>query len=184
MPDIQLLFTGDLNQDTVTRLIDQVNQRVAAGARSLLLAMSTGGGNVYWGVTAYGFLRGLGLDEIVTHNMGSIESMGGPLYLTGDRRLCISHGRFLIHSVYWGFPEGASPSEKELADILLNLQRDRDRIATILSERTGTDLQDVRHHMQDTRILNAAEAIEYGFVHEISDDVFDPNQEIVTIAPW
>lgn len=183
MADIQVMFTGDLNQHSVTRLIDQVNQRVAAGARSLLLAVSTGGGNVYWGVTAYGFLRGVGLDKIVTHNMGSIESMGGPLYLAGDRRLCISNGRFLIHSVYWNFPAEANPSEKDLADILLNMQRDRDRIATIISERTATDLADVRQHMQDTRILNAEEATDYGFVHEITDEIFDPNQEIVNISP-
>jgi ATP-dependent Clp protease, protease subunit len=182
MADIQVVLTGDVDQTSITRLMHEVTDRVGKGARSLLLAMSTPGGQVYWGVTAYGFLRGLGID-VITHNIGQVDSIGGPIYLSGDHRLSISQGRFLIHSIYWGFGAGTSLSEKQLADTLDSVVRDRERVATILSERTGTDLTTVTDNMRDTRILDAAEGQAYGFVHEIADDVFDPAQEIVTIGP-
>ncbi|HZP73476.1 MAG TPA: ATP-dependent Clp protease proteolytic subunit [Gaiellaceae bacterium] len=181
MAEIQVLFTGDVNQQSVTRLISEVTDRVGKGARSVLLALSTPGGGVHWGVTAYGLLRGLGI-EVITHNVGQVDSIGGPIYAAGDRRLCTSQGRFLIHSVYWPFAVGANPSEKEVGDILIAMQRDRDRIATILSERSGTAIETVRDDMRNTRILDAGEAKDYGLVHEITDDVFDPSQEIVNIS--
>ena len=137
---------------------------------------------MYWGVTAYGLLRGLGI-EVITHNIGQIDSIGGPIYLAGDRRLSVGQGRFLIHSIYWGFGEGANLSEKQLKDTLDAVVRDRERVATIISERTGTALDVVTENMRDTRILDAAEAKAYGFVNEIQDDVFDPSQEIVNIGP-
>jgi ATP-dependent Clp protease, protease subunit len=181
MADMQILFAAEVNQDSVTRLINEVTGRVGKGDRSLLLGLSTPGGNVNWGVTAYGLLRGLGI-EVTTHNIGQVDSIGGPIYASGDKRLCTRQGRFLIHSVYWGFGAGANPSEKEVSDILDSMKADRDRIATILSERSGKDLDAVRSDMRNTRILNANEAKDYGLVHEITDDVFDPAQEVVNIG--
>lgn len=181
MAEIQLLLTANVDQQSIERLISEVTDRVGKGARSLLLALSTPGGGIHWGLTAYGFLRGLGI-EIVAHNVGQVDSVGGPIYAAGDRRLCVSQGRFLIHGVYWNFGADTSTSEKDLTDILVSLQRDRDRIAAILADRTGTKVDAVREDMRNTRVLDANEAHEYGLVHEITDDVFDPSQEIVTIG--
>lgn len=183
MADVQLMLTGDVNEAMSSRLIGEVAARVGGGSRSILIAMSTPGGQVYWGVTIYNFLRGLGV-EIITHNVGQVDSIGAPIFVAGDRRLTVSQGRFLIHSLSWGFL-GQNPSlpEKQIQDVVLSLQRDRDRIAEILSYRTGTSTDVVQKDMLQTRILDAAEAAEYGFVHEISDDVFEPAQEIVNIGP-
>ena len=162
MADVQVMFTGDVNQASTSRLMSEVTTRVAKGARSLLLALSTPGGQVYWGVTAYGFLRGLGI-EVITHNIGQVDSIGAAIFLAGDRRLTVGQGRFLIHSIYWTFGADSTLSEKQLSDTLSAVVRDRERVATILSERTGTDLSTVTEHMRDTRILDASEAKTYGF---------------------
>jgi ATP-dependent Clp protease protease subunit len=182
MADIQIMLTGNVGDVMVPRLLSELTQRVGQGAHSVLIAISSPGGNVYWGVTAYNFLRGLGV-EVITHNLGQVDSIGGAVYAAGDRRLSVSQGRFLIHSISWTFG-GNNPSigEKELHDILAQVERDRDNLATILAERTGTSLDVVRNDMLQTRILDANEAIEYGFVHEIKDDVFEPAQEIINIV--
>jgi ATP-dependent Clp protease protease subunit len=171
MAEIQVLLTGAVDQVAISRLINEMTQRVGSGARSLLLAISSPGGNVYWGVTAYNFLRGLGI-EIITHNLGQVDSIGGLIYVAGNRRLTVSQGRFLIHSIQWTFG-GSNPSlpEKQLRDALTQVERERDSIAAILSERTGTPLDQVRDDMFQTRIMDAAEARAYGFVNEIKDDV-------------
>jgi ATP-dependent protease ClpP protease subunit len=183
MAEVQVMLTGDVTQASATRLMSEVTQRVGQGARSLLLAMSTPGGNVYWGVTVYNFLRGLGI-EVITHNLGRVDSIGGVIYLAGDRRYTVRQGRFLLHSVAWTFG-GQNPSipEKQLRDTLTNVERDRDTIAAIVAERTRAALEEVRTDMFETRVLAASEAIEYGFVHEIKDEVFEPAQEIVNVGP-
>ena len=62
------------------------------------------------------------------------------------------------------------------------LERDRDTIATILATRTGEPLDDVKADMLNERIMAAPEAQAYGFVTEITPQVFDPAQEIIQIV--
>ncbi|MDX6480800.1 MAG: ATP-dependent Clp protease, protease subunit [Gaiellaceae bacterium] len=183
MPDTQIMLTGNINQQSISRLMDEMTQRVGAGSRSVLLAMSTPGGEVYWGVTAYNFLRGLGI-EVITHNFGQVDSIGGAIYVSGDRRLSVTQGRFLIHSISWNYQGmgNIAVPEKQLRDNLTQVERERDNLAAILSARTNKEMDAVRADMTQTRILDAQEATEYGFVHEINDQIFDPSQEIVNIG--
>jgi ATP-dependent Clp protease protease subunit len=183
MADTQIMLTGSINQQSVGQLLAHVTERVGAGSRSLLLALSTPGGEVYWGVTAYNFLRGLGI-EVVTHNVGQVDSIGGAIYVAGDRRLCVSHGRFLVHSISWNYQGTGviAVPEKQLRENLTQVERERDGLAAILADRTGKNIDDVRSDMTQTRILDSGEATTYGLVHAIADDVFDPAQEIVNIS--
>jgi ATP-dependent Clp protease protease subunit len=181
MADLQVYLAGGIGPQTVPPLIQLVGDRVGKGARSLLLALSSPGGNIYWGVTAYNFLRGLGV-EIVTHNVGQIDSIAGVIYCAGDRRLCVPAGRFLIHGVAATFPgTDVQISERDLRSRSAALERDRDTIASILSTRTGKPLGDVKGDMLNEKIMNAEEARDYGFVAEITEQVFDPTQEIIQI---
>jgi ATP-dependent Clp protease protease subunit len=182
MADAQFYLAGSITGATVQPLLRAVGERVSKGARSILLSITSPGGNIYWGVTAYNFLRGLGM-EVITHNAGQVDSIAGVIYCAGRRRLSVSEGRFLIHGVSASFP-GTDPTigEKDLRDRLTGLTKDRDSVASILAARTGKKLADVKQDMLDSTILTAEEAKEYGFVHEISDDIFDPAQEIVQIV--
>jgi len=181
MADVQIYLAGVVNNQTAPKLIEVVNERVGKGARSVLIAISSGGGNIYWGVTAYNFLRGLGI-TVITHNLGQVDSVAGVLYCAGEERLCVPEGRFLIHGVQTTFG-GTNPTlaEKDLRSTLASLEQDRDTIASILATRTGKPLADVRADMLKERILTAADAQDYGFVTKITPDVFDPSQEIVQI---
>jgi ATP-dependent Clp protease protease subunit len=182
MADVQIYLAGMVNNQTVPKLIEVVTERVGKGARSALLAISSSGGNIYWGVTAYNFLRGLGI-KVITHNVGQVDSVAGVVYCAGEERLSVPEGRFLIHGVSTTF-SGTNPtlSEKDLQSTLASLEQDRDTIATILATRTGKALADVREDMLKGRILAATDAQSYGFVTKITPDVFDPTQEIVQIV--
>lgn len=182
MADVQIYLVGLINNQTVPRLIDAVTERVGKGARSVLIAISSPGGHIYWGVTAYNFLRGLGI-QVTTHNAGQVDSIAGVIYCAGDDRMSVPDARFLIHGVSLTFP-GSDPtlSEKDLRSRLGSLEKERDTIAAILATRTGKPLDDVRQDMLTERILTAAEAKDYGFVTKITPDVFDASQEIVQIV--
>jgi Protease subunit of ATP-dependent Clp proteases len=181
MADVQVYLAGPISPQTVPPLIQVVGDRVGKGARSLLLAISSPGGNIYWGVTAYNFLRGLGI-EVITHNVGQVDSIAGVIYCAGDRRLCVPQGRFLIHGVAAQFQgTDVNISEKDLKSRVAGLERDRDTIASILSARTGKPLGDVRGDMLNEKVMSADEGREYGFVTEITEQIFDPAQEIIQI---
>jgi ATP-dependent protease ClpP protease subunit len=181
MADTQIYLAGPVGPLTIPPLMQAVTERVSKGARSLLLAISSPGGQIYWGVTAYNFLRGLGI-EVITHNFGQVDSISGVIFCAGDRRLSVTQARFLIHGVSSTFPgTNVTLPERALSSVLTSLARDRDTIASILASRTGTPLETVKQNMLDEVILTAAEAIPYGFVHEIKDEIFDPAQEIVQI---
>lgn len=181
MADVQVYLAGLISPLTVPPLIQAVSDRVGKGARSVLVALSSPGGNIYWGVTAYNFLRGLGV-EILTHNVGQVDSIAGVIYCAGDRRLSVPQGRFLIHGVAAQFPgTDVNISEKDLKSRVAGLERDRDTIASILAARTGRPLGDVKADMLNDKIMSAEEARDYGFVTEITERVFDPAQEIIQI---
>jgi ATP-dependent Clp protease protease subunit len=182
MPDAQFYLAGSVSQMTIPPLMQAVTERVSKGARSLLLGISSPGGNIYWGVTAYNFLRGLGV-EVTTHNFGQVDSIAAVIFCAGDRRLSVTQSRFVIHGVATTF-QGTDPSiaEKVLKSTLAGLEKDRDTIASILASRTGTPFETVKQNMLDEIILTADDAVRYGFVHEIKDEVFDPSQEIVQIV--
>lgn len=181
MADTQIYLTGLIGDKTVQPLMQAVTDRVGKGARSVLIAISSPGGNIYWGVTAYNFLRGLGV-ELITHNFGQVDSIAGVIYTAADRRLSVSQARFLIHGVHTGFQgTDVSVPEKDLKSRLTSLERDRETIAAILADRTGQPLDRVKQDMLNERIMTADEAKDYGFVHEIADAIFDPAQEIIQI---
>lgn len=70
-----------------------------------------------------------------------------------------------------------------LRDALVQIERERDSIASILSERSGTPIHAITTDMSDTRILSAQEAVDYGLAEEINDNVFEPAQQILDIGP-
>jgi ATP-dependent Clp endopeptidase proteolytic subunit ClpP len=179
MAEVQINLAGSVSSQTIQTLMELVSERVGKGARSILLAISSPGGNIFWGVTAYNFLRGIGV-EIITHNVGQVDSIAGVIYCAGDRRLCVPDARFLIHGVAAQFAN-ENISEKDLRSRLANLEQNRDTIASIIATRTGRPLGDVKGDILNERIMDAEQAREYGFVTEITSSVFDPAQEIVQI---
>lgn len=181
MADAQIYLTGVISDRTVQPLMEAVTDRVSRGARSILIAISSPGGNIYWGVTAYNFLRGLGVD-LITQNFGQVDSIAGVIYCAADRRLSVTQARFLIHGVSTTFSgTDVSVPEKDVKSVLASLARDRETIAAILAERTGNDLAKVKQDMLNELIMDSTEAAAYGFVHEVTDAIFDPAQEIIQI---
>ncbi len=182
MADAQIYLAGMVTNQTVPPLMQAVSERVSKGARSVLIAISSPGGNIFWGVTAYNFLRGLGV-ELITHNVGQVDSVAAVIYCAGDRRLSVPDGRFLIHGVSTQFSgTDVAISEKDLRTRLAAMEKDRDTIASILATRTGKSLGDIKGDMLNDRIMTAPEGQEYGFVTEITEQVFDASQEIVQIV--
>ena len=118
-------FFAPVIDATINALMQAVDQKLAAGQHSFTILVSSPGGSVFHGLSAYNYLKGLPA-EISTHNFGSVDSIGVVLYCAGRKRLCVPQARFLLHGVSAGFPQGANLEEKQLEERLKGLQ-DRHR---------------------------------------------------------
>jgi hypothetical protein len=111
------------------------DQKLAAGTSAFTLLISTSGGSVYHGLTAYNYLRGIPA-AVTTHNFGSVDSIGVALYCAGQQRLCVPQARFLMHPVSMNFREGASYEEPKLLELVKSLRVDMENCASVVAANT------------------------------------------------
>jgi ATP-dependent Clp endopeptidase proteolytic subunit ClpP len=174
-------FFAGVDQTSVNALMAAVEQKLTEGANEIVLLISSPGGTVFHGLSAYNFLKGIPA-RVVTHNFGSVDSMGVVLLCAGDRRLTVPHARFLLHAVQANFPQGASLEEKQLEERLKGLRIDVENIAGVIAANTGKSEEKVTEDMLNRTTLNPEQAVEYGLVHEIREELLPAGVELVSIV--
>ena len=100
-------FLGPVNVISIQNLRNIILQSINGQkpASEIELLISSEGGDLNSGFTAYNFIRSIQI-PITCINIGTVESMAVILYLAGDQRLAVQHSRFLLHSLHWGFNAG------------------------------------------------------------------------------
>lgn len=179
--DAYIMFTpASVAEAPVKQLIQEVHNLVAAGVPSLTLLISSPGGNVYQGILAYNFLKGSPI-ELTTHNINSCDSISAVIYAAGSKRLSVTHGRFLLHGVQSGFPQGANLTETQLAEKLSAIQNDSNSMAGILATATGKSTDDILGDMLTGLTMSPIESVGYGLTHELVDELYPTSAKLITI---
>jgi len=173
-------FFAPVVPESVSALMQIVDSKLKQGAKKLGLLISTPGGDVFHGLSAYNFLKGIPI-EIVTHNFGSADSIGVVLFCAGSKRLSVPHARFLLHGVQCNFHQPISLEEKQLEERLKGLQIDMGNIARVIADTVGKDKQQVLDDMLNRTTLYPEQAVEYGLVHEIKSKLFESGAEVISI---
>ena len=80
-------FYTPVTEASIGTLMRTVDQKLAAGATHFTVLISTSGGSVFHGLTAYNYLKGIPA-QVTTHNIPgvgtvTIEVFEGALYLSG-----------------------------------------------------------------------------------------------------
>ncbi len=181
MPSPVIKFFAPVNEQTIQKLMAAVDEKVAAGATEMTLLISTSGGSVFHGLTAYNYLKGLPL-KLTTHNFGSVDSIGVPLYSSGDLRLCVPQARFLLHPVTMNFSAGASFEELQLLEKIKSMRVDMDNCARIVAANTGKTERQILAAMRSRTSLDPDDAVAWGLVHQIRQELFPAGADVVSIA--
>jgi ATP-dependent protease ClpP protease subunit len=177
---LQLSLVGPVGPDMVRPLIELVTDGVKQGAKEVRIGMSSPGGSVFQGVTAHNLLRGLDI-PVHTHNLGQVDSITAVIYCAGTTRSCVPNARFMLHGLSTTFKGDTKIEEKQLRERLSKMENDRKNIAGIIARATGQSAGRIETDMLEGLIISAEEALEYGFVSEISDHFYDFDHEIHTI---
>ncbi|TET50994.1 MAG: hypothetical protein E3J55_00920, partial [Dehalococcoidia bacterium] len=165
---------------TVNALMSAVDQKMKQGTKEFIILISSPGGSVIHGLSAYNYLKGLPA-AITTHNFGSVDSIGIVLYCAGSRRLSVPQARFLFHGVNVQFRGDQNLEEKVLEERLKGLRVDMENIARVIAANAGRDAKDVTDAMIEGRMLNPEEAKSWGLVHEIKSELFEAGSEVIAI---
>jgi len=173
-------FFAPVEANSINALLTTIDQKLKAGINKIVLLISSPGGTVFHGLSAYNFLKGIPA-EVVTHNFGSVDSIGVVLYCAGSRRLSVPHARFLLHGVSAGFQQNERLEEKQLEERLKGLQIDMLNIARVIASNTGKTVEEVNTAMLERTTLSPDEAKTWGLVHEIKSELFEWGSEVISI---
>jgi ATP-dependent protease ClpP protease subunit len=157
-----------------------VDQKMKQGIKDFIILISSPGGSVIHGLSAYNYLKGLPA-SITTHNFGSVDSIGIVLYCAGSKRLSVPQARFLFHGVSAQFRGEQNLDEKLLEERLKGLRIDMENIAKVIAANTGKSAKDVTDAMLERITLNPEEAQSWGLVHEIKSELFGEGSEVIAI---
>jgi len=173
-------FFAPVNDGTIHALLNTIDEKMRGGQRNFILLISTTGGSVFHGLTAYNYLRGIPA-RITTHNFGSVDSIGVVLYCGGTKRLSVPQARFLLHGVVSQFPQPASLEEKQLEERLKGLRIDIENIAKVIAASTRKPVEEVVAAMHERTTLNPEDAKMWGLVHDITSELFPDGSEVISI---
>ena len=181
MPEAVIVkFYSPVSEASIGALMKVVDQKLAAGVIQFTVLISTSGGSVFHGLTAYNYLKGIPA-EVTTHNIGSVDSIGVALFCAGRVRLSVPQARFLMHPVSMNFREGASYEEPKLVELVKSLRVDMDNCASVVAANTKKTRRQVFRAMLGRTTLDPDAALEWGLVHEIRQELFAEGAEVIPI---
>jgi len=176
---VVIKFFAPVIDVTINALMNAVDQKMKEGVSDFIVLISSPGGSVFHGLSAYNYLKGLPA-TITTHNFGSVDSIGVVLYCGGSKRLSVPQARFLLHGVTAHFQKERL-EEKQLEERLKGLRIDLENIAKVIAANTGKTVQEVTNAMLERITLNPDEAKKWGLVHEIQSKLFEAGSEVISI---
>ncbi len=177
---VVIKFFAPVSDASINALMNAIDGKMKQGVNHFIILISSPGGSVFHGLSAYNYLRGLPV-TITTHNFGSVDSIGVVLFCGGSRRLSVPQARFLLHGVAAGFQQNERLEEKQLEERLKGLRIDMENIAKVVAANTGKTVPDVVKAMLERTTLNPDEAKAWGLVHEIKSELFESGSEVISI---
>jgi ATP-dependent Clp protease, protease subunit len=173
-------FYSPVTNESVTKLLNVVDQRIMDGHRRIVLLISSQGGSVFDGLSAYHYLKGIPA-EVVTHNFGEVDSIAAVLYCAGSKRYSVPQGRFLLHGISSTF--APIPFEEGLVEQQLKLMRQQgEGIASVIAATTNKPLSEVQAAIAKHTVLSADDAQKWGLVQEIREKLYNEGADVVRIG--
>lgn len=133
-------------------------------ASQIDLHINSPGGEVFDGIAIYNLLKQHPA-EITTYIDGIAASIASVIALAGDKVYMAENAQYMLHNPF-GLVMGDSADMRKMADVLDKI---RGSMANTYMTKSGKTEQDINALMDSESWLNAQEALDAGFVDEITD---------------
>jgi len=155
---------GEVNQKVAHAICERLVAMAQESEAPIQLLLSSPGGHVESGDAIHDMIRFIRAPVTVI-GAGWVASAGAHIFLAAEkeRRVCLPNTRFMIHQPAGGAGGQASDIAIQAREIL----RTRERIAQVVSDRTGQPMERVSRDIERDYWMSAEEAIEYGLVSRV-----------------
>lgn len=164
----RIIFLSDeVNDATASLVVAQLLYLEAQdNAKDISLYINSPGGSVSAGFAIFDTMNFIKCD-VSTICVGMAASMGAFLLAAGakGKRYALPNSEIMIHQPLGGM-QGQASDMKIHADHII---KTRERLNTILSERTGKSIEEITRDTERDNFLSAAEAAEYGLIDKVID---------------
>ena len=160
----KVIICEEINQTMAKRVMSQLLALAEASSDPIQLFVNSQGGHVEAGDSIHDVI-GFIAPKVQVIGTGYVASAGTHIFLAAEKedRLCLPNTRFLIHQP----SGGAGGSASDIAIQAEQIIKMRERLAQVISNRTGTDIERVRTDIERDKWMDTDEAIGYGIVSRV-----------------
>jgi ATP-dependent Clp protease protease subunit len=163
----EVFLVQDVNPASANELIKQLMYLDREDdTAEITLYINSPGGSVQDGLTIYDVITLLHA-PVRTVCLGFCASMGAILFLAGEKREMMRHGKIMIHDPSYAHHDIGGRKPHEIQAELDDLNRCREELARIIAERTGQPLEKVYEVTAKDTYFNADEAVAFGIATNI-----------------
>ena len=159
----EIFLSSDVDESSCNEIIKELIYLDREDSSSeITIYINSPGGIVQDGLAVYDTIMLLN-SPVRTVCLGTCASMGAILFLAGDKREMMKHGKIMIHDPSFGGNHsigGKKPHEIQIE--LDDLNRCRMSLAQIIADRTGKSLEDICKVTEKDAFFSAEEAVEFG----------------------
>ena len=178
---VYVSFSAEIVPKTTETLIAVLSEQANKKVDEVYLMISTPGGSVMNGLNLYNVLKAFPF-KLITHNVGTVDSIGNAVFLAGDERYACPHSSFMFHGVGLTFKGEQRLEEKILREKLDSIMQDQKSIGSIISERTNLDEQQILELFREARTKDADFALGVGIIHEIRDLQIPSGSPVISLV--
>jgi len=163
--DRVVFMVGPVNDQTANLVVAQLLFLESENPdKDISLYINSPGGSVYAGMAIFDTMQFIKPD-VSTICVGMAASMGAFLLAAGakGKRYALPNSRIMIHQPSGGSQGQASDIEIQAREILYL----RERINSILAERTGQSVDRIARDTDRDNFLSAEDAVSYGLIDKI-----------------
>jgi ATP-dependent Clp protease protease subunit len=160
----KIIICEEINQTMAKRVMSQLLAMAEDSSDPIQLFVNSQGGHVEAGDSIHDVI-GYIAPKVQVIGTGYVASAGTHIFLAAEKedRYCLPNTRFLIHQP----SGGAGGSASDIAIQAEQIIKMRERLAQVISTRTGTDIDRVRLDIERDKWMDTDEAIEYGIVSRV-----------------
>lgn len=166
LEESRVFLVGGINANTSDELILKLMHLDMKDLGEITLYINSPGGEVMSGLAVYDYIKTM-KSPVKTVCVGDAASMGAIIFLAGEKREMLPHSRILIHDPSYGYLDVSGKKPHEIQRGVDSLNKVRETLAEIISERTGKNLDEIYEITAEDHYFTADEAIEFGLANAI-----------------
>ena len=165
LKDRIIFLSDEVNDVTASLIVAQMLFLEAEDPdKDIMFYINSPGGSITSGMAIFDTMQYIKCD-VCTICIGMAASMGAFLLAAGEKgkRYALPNAEVMIHQPLGG-AQGQATDIQIQAERILKM---KDKLNTILSERTGQDLETIKNDTERDNFMGAAEAKEYGLIDKV-----------------